>query len=693
MSRSKHITAAAILSASIFLVYLNSLEASWHLDDYKNILQDSRIHLTDVDVTTIIDYLKSFQLVGRDARPLSRLTFAINWYWGRGDPYGYHLVNIVVHILTSVFLFNTILSILRTPNSRIISSDRNNYFISLLATLLWAINPIQTQAITYIVQRMAALAAMFYILAMYFYLRARTSDHSAKRNLFFCSCFLSAGCAFASKENTATLPLALLLVEFLFFQDLGRRKVRTIFWTVTIAAGLVAAGLGVLIFLKGDVKEMLNYNFRYFSPLERLMTEPRVVLYYLSQIFYPVPTRLSIEHDFAVSTSLFTPWTTLPSITLVFSLIGIGLYNIKKRPLFAFAVLFFFLNHVIESSIIGLELVFEHRNYLPSFFLFVPVAAAVMGLLDIYREKNKLIHCVIIAFLGLVIAGFGAGTYIRNLVWQSEKSLWEDAVAKAPNSGRAWHNLALSHYVSAGRFNEALLIYRKALTLEKNNVNQEALIYGNMAASYYYQGEYEKAAQYWTKSLSIHRENPRIKYLLSLALIRMEDFESAARNLEQLARRYPQKVEVLNLLGVIAVHQGQHAEGLAYFKRCFRLSNKLPAVLVNAGAAFSLRGDFQKAERFFKSYLAQSPDDRSALLWLLQNSLEKGGGRQGENYVRRLLQQNAVKDLVRWLEQRSNQTLINDTMIAPAIDPQIRSLIVAKLQASDRQKIRQYSKN
>ena len=676
MSRINHVTAFVILSTSIFLIYFNSLEASWHLDDYQNIKQDARIHLTNGDLASIIDYVKSVQLVGRDARPLSRFSFAVNWYFGRNDPFGYHLVNIVIHILASFFLYGTILSIRHTPNFQFVLSARNYYKISILAALLWAINPIQTQAITYIVQRMAALAAMFYILAMYLYIKARTSDHSAKRNLLFFSCFLSAVCAFASKENAATLPIALLLVEFLFFQDLSRKKIRNLFWGVMLTAGLAMAGLGVLTFFKGDFRGLLNYNFRYFSLVERLLTEPRVVLYYLSQIFYPVPTRLSIEHDIAVSSSLFSPWTTLPAIILVCSLIGIGLYNIKRRPLLGFAVLFFFLNHVIESTVIGLELVFEHRNYLPSFFLFVPVAAGIIRLLDYYREKSKLIHHAITTFVVLIIAGFGAGTYIRNLAWQSEKSLWEDAVAKAPNSGRAWHNLALSHYAPAGRFKEAILLYRKALTLEKNNIHQESLIYSNMAASFYYLGDYRQAAQYWTKALVNRRTNPKAKYLLCLALIRMGDYETASKNLEKLAARYPQKAEVLNLSGILAVLQGNHSKGLAYYKRCFRLKSRLPAVLVNAGAACSLSGNFQQAERFFKTYLGQQPSDKIALLWLVQNAIKSDDLPQADIYMNRLIRMVPVNDIVAWLGKDVGQALYKDTMIAPEVDPRILSRLI-----------------
>jgi Flp pilus assembly protein TadD len=359
----------------------------------------------------------------------------------------------------------------------------------------------------------------------------------------------------------------------------------------------------------------------------------------------------------------------------------------------AFATLFFFLNHVIESSIIGLELVFEHRNYLPSFFLFVPIATGIMGLLDYYRERNKLIHHAIIAFLVLSLAGFSAGTYIRNLAWRSEKSLWEDAVAKAPNSGRAWHNLALSHYVPAGRLEEALFLFRKALTLEKNNVYQESLIYSNMAASYYYRGDYKEAVQHWRQSLNIRSDNPKVKYRLSLALIKMGDFETASKNLAQLVAKYPHKGEVLNLSGILAVLQGQHSKGLAYFKKCFKLKSGQPAVLVNAGAACSLKGDFQKAERFFKTYLEQRPDDRSAVLWLLQNSIKNGEPRQVEIYLERLLRQDALKDLVLWLERVSGQTLIHDTMIAPELDPQVRSLIALKLEDRARRKFSRFQKN
>ena len=134
------------------------------------------------------------------------------------------------------------------------------------------------------------------------------------------------------------------------------------------------------------------------------MTEPRVLCIYLSQLFYPVPTRLSIEHDIIYSTSLIRPWTTLPAILGVFFLIGLAGRQMRRRPMLSFAILFFFLNHAVESSVLPLELIFEHRNYLPSMFLFVPVAIGLQRVLDFYRAKQSVLYPVLIAFIVLLVA-------------------------------------------------------------------------------------------------------------------------------------------------------------------------------------------------------------------------------------------------------------------------------------------------
>jgi len=486
----------------------------------------------------------------------------------------------------------------------------------------------------------------------------------------------------ASKENAATLPLAIVLVEFIFFRNLSRKTTRHQFIGTIIAIGLALFGLGGWIFFKGDLLGLFNYNFRYFSPLERLLTEPRVVVHYLSQIFYPVPTRLSIEHDIIVSKSLFDPWTTLPSILLIGSLIGFALVNITKRPVLSFSILFFFLNHLIESSIVGLELIFEHRNYLPSLFLFWPIAVWFCRLTEKFRKQNTFMFKAAIAGMIVIIAGFCSATYIRNFAWKSEKKLWEDAVSKAPKSGRGWHNLALAYYVPTGQFQKAMVLFHKALNLEKNNIYQESLIYSNMASVFYYQGDYKQAARYWTEALNSYRNNPEVQYLLCLALIKMGNYEEASKHLDRIAVKYPDKIEVLNLRGILAVYKEKYQEALNYFGLCFKLERRLPAVLVNAGAAYSLGGQYQKANWFFKSYLVQHENDKITLLWLVQNSMLMGDPVQAEIYLNRLSQIMPVKDLIPWIKRLEGLILYEDTTIIPEVDARIDERMKKKLNSA-----------
>ncbi|KKK87238.1 hypothetical protein LCGC14_2755230, partial [marine sediment metagenome] len=234
------------------------------------------------------------------------------------------------------------------------------------------------------------MATLFYILSMFFYVKCRLSSSSLHRILFLLGSGLAFLFALGSKENTATLPVALLLVEVICFQDLTSQRTKRVFLWGSIAGGMLLIVLFVWLFIPDNSFSFIKgYNHRPFSLTERLLTEPRIVFFYLSLIFYPMPNRLSIEHDITLSTSLFQPLTTLPAILLTLVIIGIGFSQIRKRPLIALAILFFYLNHIIESTVIPLELIFEHRNYLPSLFLFLPVAAGFSKLLTYYQKRNK----------------------------------------------------------------------------------------------------------------------------------------------------------------------------------------------------------------------------------------------------------------------------------------------------------------
>jgi len=635
-------TALILLFLMIVLIYWNSFDAAWHLDDRPNILNNRGLHITNLQPGSLIrTFFTSPEsggtITNRLYRPIPCLTFAINWYFGKEQVFGYHVVNILVHILTAYLLFLTILNILKSPNLMKHYRGQEN-FIAFLAAVLWAINPVQVQAVTYIVQRMASMAAMFYIMGIYFYVKTRLSQYPLKRILLLFSCALSFIFALGSKQNTVTLPFVLLLIEIICFQDLSSQGVRRVFWGGSIAGGMLLVFLGAWLFVPGNpFLIMEGFQSRPFSLYERLLTEPRIVLFYLSLIFYPLPHRLSIEHDIIVSTSLFEPWTTLPAIVFHLLLISIGLSQIKKRPLLALAILFFYLNHVIESTIIPLELIFEHRNYLPSLFLFLPVAAGFKKLMDSYAKKSQSFRSVLACLSVLIIIGIGAGTYIRNMAWATEKALWEDAMHKAPNSHRPLHNLAWAYYTKIGQYDKAIDLYKKSLNLRANNNSANPIALSNLALLYVQKKNYQKAFELWQNALERLPGNDVIRHRYVIGLIEMKNWNAALDNLNQLMTRHPAHFDYNYLKGYVLLNQNQYDAALQYFEQCLNLVSENQQALLGAGICNNLMGHYERAEAIFSRVLKFAPDDDLTLLWLVETNLSVDDKPDVDRYLKELL--------------------------------------------------------
>ena len=462
------------LSIIIFSIYANSFDCSWHFDDEPNITNNPNLHLKE---TTWENFRRALFSDRNNPhalyRPAACLTLAFNYYFGELDVFGYHLVNIFIHLISSIFLFLFIYQTLNLP-----SLEKNyaskSYFIAFLATTLWAINPVQTQAVTYIVQRMASLAGMFYIISMFFYLQARTTEANPKKILFFTLCFVSFAMAMGSKENAAMLPLSIFLYEILLIQGITGQKLRRYSGLLVIVAGLILVFCFTYFYIQGgNIFSFLNgYEGRQFTLAQRLLTEPRIIVLYITLLLYPDPNRLNIAHSIQISTSFFNPIWTFFSILLILGAICYSVYLAKKRSLFSFCILFFILNHAIESTILPLELIFEHRNYIPSMFFFLPIAIGFSNLLELYAQKKAMKH-IISAFIILLLIGIGHDTFMRNFTWKNEETLWNDATEKSPDLSRPHHNLG-RYYHDHGQKQKAISEYNRALTsqvLHRKNEN------------------------------------------------------------------------------------------------------------------------------------------------------------------------------------------------------------------------------
>jgi len=678
-SRPATISAPILLALVIGAVYSNTLDVPWHLDDLANILENPSVRINGLDAQSLMKPIQDSLAGGRFDRPLARLTFALNWYFGKDSPQGYHVVNIVVHISTAFLLLLTARALFLTPRLRNVPRGDAD-FVSFLGAVLWAANPIQTQAVTYIVQRMAAMAALFYIAGLYLYVAGRLSNDRRRQLAYFAFCALSFLMGMASKENAILLPISLFLVEVTFLQDALNRKTLFRIGGVALACGALVVTFGALLFVGGQLETVLNYgDARSFSPLERLMTQPRVILLYLSQIFYPVPTRLSIEHDVAVSTSLLHPWTTLPSLLLIAAMNVYAVIRVRKQPLLSFGILFFFANHLIESTVVGLELVFEHRNYLPSMFLFFPLAAGLKWLLNYYRRSSRAMAAVVAAFTTLLVVGFGTGTYIRNQAWASPRSLWEDAARKAPLSSRPLHNLAWNHYEAVGDYGTALKLYQKALTLNLANTYQEPVLLKNIAALHYLRGNYAGAAEYLAKAIEVRPNYIAAIHLLSLTLLRSGHLQEAQAAVEKILGVMPDYAKALNLNGIIMLQRQRFPEAVASFKRAMRSPATAAAATLNLGTAYLRSGNLKKAEMYYRMSLSRFPAEKVGLLWLAVLESESVDPEAQRVWMKRLLSTLTIPEIGAMMSKDAEGLqLYHDSFVLPTRTPAFTAALAAE---------------
>jgi Flp pilus assembly protein TadD len=663
VSYSRILIPIALLLILILLIYSNTFQAGWHLDDYQNIVTNPRLKMKDLSLGAIKQtFFSAFDggaYLGKKLyRPAACLTFGLNYYFGKLDPAGYHLVNMMVHFLTTAFLFLTILALFRSPRLR--GGDPENvFFVALLSAVLWAVNPIQTQAVTYIVQRMASMVTLFYLMGLFYYIKGRLEQTRIKKQIaYFVGAFLSFLLALGSKENAALWPAAVLLVEIIFFQDLGRSRTRKRLMLIFGASVLAVLLIGAWLFLGSGFGISKGYVDRPFTMVQRLLTEPRILIFYLSQIFYPIPTRLSIEHDITLSTAFFSPWTTLPSILIIILAIGWSFAQLHKRPVINFGILFFCLNHFIEVSIVPLELIFEYRNYLPSLFVFWPIAAGLKYLLDHYAGENKKMHTILVSFVTLVIIGFGWGTFIRNLAWATEKTLWEDALKKAPGSGRPYHNLAWAHYDRVGQREMSLRLYRKALELPKHNPSKKHITLGNIANVYFRAGDYHKAVDYWNKALALNPRNQKIRYYLASAFIRLEDFKAAAVHADHLVAKRPDHPEYLNLKGFILMKQKRFKEALPIFNKFVELFPNNKKAMINRGACLTALGQHHAARWALRLAHIRYPSEIIPVLWLIEINVKVDDTQNSEYFVERLFDRVDIDKLISILQRRPEGGLV-----------------------------------
>jgi tetratricopeptide (TPR) repeat protein len=349
-------------------------------------------------------------------------------------------------------------------------------------------------------------------------------------------------------------------------------------------------------------------------------------------------------------------------------LIALAIKKCRSWPFLGFGVLFFFLNHLIESSIIPLELVFEHRNYIPSMFLFVPLASVLCATLNYCRLRRRRMYPVFATFIVLLIFCLGTGTYVRNMAWESPEALWTDAVRKAPSSGRALAYLAMTQSEFPGGTHVALRLYEAALSGTKTNKQLEPEIFNNMAALYYDSGDFNQAARYWEKALEKNPDYADARFRLSLAIFRAGRRDEALGHLHRLIDKYPGHIPSRNLRGMVYFENNDFESALRDFKQVMKPGPEFTAGLLNAGAVFVATGHYNKADAFLASAPRGSEFMVPSFFWRLKNAEMRGDASLASGWSERLLASMNTKELLEWLEMIRRSSIYMDKILLPPSD-------------------------
>ncbi|MEN8135692.1 MAG: tetratricopeptide repeat protein [Thermodesulfobacteriota bacterium] len=602
----------------IGLLYSNTLNSPPVLDDRATFIDNPAVYIDTLSFAS----LKQVQ-AGRFGRTrfIPMLSFAVDQRLGQGRIIQFHLTNILIHILATLAVYLLVLGLTNTAVAKKSLVLLTPAQFSLVVAAFWALHPIQTNGVTYLVQRMATLATLFYFAALAGYIWARISPSSFARVTGWAAFVLFMGCGFLSKENSATLPLAALMTEMIFINpELGRRMLtglRRYQWLVLTIVFLLVLPLAASKLTA--ISSSYALHGRHFNLTERLFTELRVVVFYLSLLALPLPGRLNLDHDFPLSFSLLNPPATILSLFLLTFLFFAAIRYRQQHPLAAFGLLFFFLNLIIESSIIPLELVFEHRLYLPSLGFII----AVVSLLDwgsrfIPVADKKELKTIFFLLMMITISSLAICTSLRNHVWRDRLTLYQDIAFKSPLKPRAHTNLG-RELLKVDRQEEALAVLLKAIALGNGQSEEYITAANNIVTIFIAQEKFQEAVD-WAKKLL--RDRPQEKLNLDSFPLLMANLANSYWKLGRFSdsleafrigikTKHPQHTKLLltgmetMLLDAFTTKDGRQQLGF---------DNAPASVYFKMAAALLMDKDYRNARTYLAKALAIDPAHEKSLI-------------------------------------------------------------------------------
>jgi tetratricopeptide (TPR) repeat protein len=567
------LAAGVILLAGI-AVYWNSFSGVFVYDDLPAIVDNPTIRQLGA-MEQVLSPPNHGETVS--GRPVLNLSLALNYALGRTDPWGYHLANLAIHIVNGLLLLGILRRTFCLP---LISRHLGDAAlgVALAISLLWTVHPLQTESVTYIVQRAESLGALFYLLVLYTVIRGSQSPQAF---LWYVPAVVASLLGVATKEVVATAPVMVLLYDRTFLSGSFRQAFRRrwgLYVGLFASWGLLAGLLSWTRFVGGnkevDVVDLWPYA----------RSQPGVILHYLRLSVWPHP--LCFNYEWPVAAPLNA---ILPAI-LVGLMIGATARGLRAGRTWGFLGAWFFLILAPTSSIMPLrQLAFEHRMYLP--LAAVLTLMIVGGHVAVRRWASR--GCVkgrwcVAGEIGVIVlaAGTLSGlTLHRNHVYHSHMSLWEDTIAVAPGNPHAHYNRGVL-LSDARRFPEAIQEYEQALRIKPDY----AVVHNNLAGDLASVGRQTESIEHYLEAIRLSPHDARAQNNLGLTLAAAGRLPEAIEHYQEAVRLKPGNAETRNNLGAALAKAGQLSEAVEQYQEAIRLRPEYAPSYNNLGSAMLALG-------------------------------------------------------------------------------------------------------
>lgn len=589
---------AGIALLAGMVVYSNSFSVPFVFDDFDTIVANPNIRAIQ-RIGDLPNIAFHFTSIGAFlSRSIVFASFALNHALGGVNPTGYHIVNLLLHLVVVLFTF----LLARQLFGALTPGDQAVGLVAATAALTQAVHPIYTEAVVFISGRSSVLCAVFYLGSVLAFGQGERAVPQWRAWGWRLLSAVSGILAFGSKPEAATLPVILLLYSLI----LRRREEGLMQWVRRNLPFLAGLSLAAAIFLfyswgmilephpEGISSRPRLHHGEQLSRIQYLLTQFQVIPFYYLRLFL-VPIGLNIDPDIALAQGWWDVKSVLGALVLA-GLAVAGIFTFRRAPMLAFAIGWFLIAPIPSSSIVPLlDLAAEHRVYLAG----IGFALCVGWLGGWLAERYGKVQIGVV--IGIVMIVWGLGTLQRNSVWQDERTLWLDAATKSPQKPRPHLNLAIA-YLNHDQMALAIEEARRGVELKPDYA-----AYRVLGSAYLDAGRINEAIPTLEKALELNANGLQARLSLGRAYARQGRYDLALARYQELLQRVPTHAKLHLESGAVFQRAGRKQEAIALYRKAMELNPRWAEPYMTLASLLETEGRIPEAIGLLEEYLRVNP--------------------------------------------------------------------------------------